>query len=180
MSSTIALVMFAVIIGFIVYLFWRQNRIFDDIQKFYKANGMLYQETPPVEHPFIYTDVKPICSKGNLKPDMPFTFMLGSRAEGAGQSRILHTYIGVFIPNHPRLTDSWLSTWKQKVAERGDNWAQHSGIQPIEKSWGLMGPPENLPIVAKRFDNGIVIAWSGLHIRKVMEARLDELKQTLN
>ena len=179
MSSTIALLMFAVIIGFIVYLFWRQNRIFDDIQAFYKANNMYHQEVPPVEHPFIYNDVNPICSKGNLKQEMPFTFMLGSRSTGAGQSRILHTYIGVFLPDHPRLTDGWLNAWQQKVAERGDNWAQHSGVEPVKKSWGLMGPPENLPIVAKRINNGVLIAWTGLHIRKVFEARLNELKQSL-
>lgn len=180
MSSTIALLMFIALIGFIAFLFWRQNRIFNDIQAFYKDNKMVYQETAPVEHPFIYTSIKPICSKGNLKPDMPFTFMLGSRSEGAGQSRVLHTYIGVFIPDHPRLTDAWLNTWKHKVAERGDNWAQHSDVEPHKKSWGLMGAPEDLPIVAKRINNGVLIAWSGLHIRKVFEARLDELKQTLS
>ncbi|HNB42039.1 MAG TPA: hypothetical protein PLG52_11100, partial [Anaerolineales bacterium] len=64
MSSTIALLMFIALIGFIAFLFWRQNRIFNDIQAFYKDNKMVYQETAPVEHPFIYTSIKPICSKG--------------------------------------------------------------------------------------------------------------------
>lgn len=171
--------MFIVIAGFIGYLFWRQRRIFDEIQVFYKDNNLTYREISPVEHPFIYTDIRPICSQGFLKPGMPYTFILGSRSSGSGQSRTLHTYVGVFLPDHPELTDEWLKKWKQKVAERGDNWAQHSQVEPMKKSWGLFGPPENLPIVAARINNGVLISWSGLHIRKVFDERLRELKESL-
>lgn len=179
MGATIGLSALILIAGLIGFLFWRQRKIFDDIGQFYKDNNLFYRETSPVEHPFIYTDIRPICSQGHLLPDMPFTFILGSRSEGAGQTRILHTYIGVFIPDHPKLSDIWLSSWQKKVAERGDNWAKHSGMEPIEKNWGLMGAPEDLPIVAMRINNGILISWIGLHIRKTFETRLDELKATL-
>jgi hypothetical protein len=171
--------MMIVLAGLIGFLFWRQRRIFNEIQVFYKDSNLTYREKSPVEHPFIYTDINPICSQGFIKPEMPYTFILGSRSTGAGQSRILHTYIGVYLPNHPRLTDEWLQQWKEKVAERGDNWAQHSGVEKMEGKWSLMGPPENLPIVATRINDGVLIAWSGLHIRKVFDARLKELKETL-
>jgi hypothetical protein len=106
---------------------------------------------------------------------MPYTLILGSRTA----NRSLYTYIGIFIPQNPETTDSWLNTWKQKVAERGDNWAQHSGVEKADKKWGLMGPPEHLPIVATRVNNGTMLSWSGLHIRKTIEARINDVLQSL-
>ena len=43
-----------------------------------------------------------------------------------------------------------------------------------------MGPPQTLPIRAARAeDGGVVLAWSGLHLRKVIEARMDDVLATL-
>ncbi len=43
-----------------------------------------------------------------------------------------------------------------------------------------MGPPETLPIRATRVeDGGVVLAWSGLHLRKTIEARIADIRATL-
>lgn len=177
--GTVGCVMLLGIAGFIGFLFYRRKRIFNDIGDFYKENGHIYRETSPVKDPFVYSDAALTCTDATLKEGMPYTLMLGSRTAHSGGSASLYTYIGMYIPNHPALSDDWLKQWKQKVAERGDNWAQHSGVEKAEKSWGLMGAPEELPIVAKRVEGGVLLSWSGLHIRKVIEARIQAVRDSL-
>ncbi len=179
MSLTVAILMFVVIVGLIVFLFWRQNRIFNELGNFYKENKLISRPTSPVERPFVYTDVNLTCNDGLLKPDAPYTLILGTHMVTDGQGTSAYRYIGVFLPLQVQLSDEWLKAWQQKVAQRGDNWAQYSGVEPISKTWGIMGVPENLPIRAMRVNGGIFIGWAGMHMRKVIQARLSELKNTL-
>lgn len=180
MSLTVAMLLLVVIVGLIVFLFWRQNRIFNELGNFYKENKLIFRPISPVEHPFVYTDVKLTCNDGMLKPDTPYTLILGSRLVADGQGTSGYHYIGVYLPPQVQVSDEWLNVWKQKVAERGDNWAQHSGVEATQKNWGVMGPPEHLPIRAIQINNGIFIGWTGLHLRKTIETRLSELITSLS
>lgn len=180
MSSTIALFIFAVIIGSIVYLFWRQNKMSNDLGKFYRENNLIFRETSPLEDPFIFKDVRLVCNDGMLKPETPYTLILGTRIVTDGQGTSAYRYIGVFLPPQVQVSDEWLANWQQKVVERGDAWAKYSGVEPAQKNWGLMGAPEHLPIRAARLNGGVFIGWSGLHSRKNIENRLSELRSTLS
>lgn len=103
---------------------------------------------------------------GKIRSDIPYTLILGTRFSGASETRIQHNYIGFYFPPHESMTDEWLNQWKQKVAERGDN-------------WGIMGAPERLPIRAVRINNGILLAWNGLHLRHTIEARIQDVLDSL-
>ncbi|NWF63858.1 MAG: hypothetical protein HXY38_06075 [Chloroflexi bacterium] len=179
MSSFIAILMLAVILGAIIFLFWRQNRIFNELGNFYKENNLIFQPASPVEHPFMYPDVKLVCSAGMLRPNIPYTLILGTRLVTDGQGTSSYRYIGVYLPPQAQVNDEWLSAWQQKVAERSDQWAQYSGVTAAEKNWGVMGAPEHLPVRAVRVNSGVFIGWSGIHTRKTIEARLNELKTSL-
>jgi hypothetical protein len=48
-------------------------------------------------------------------------------------------------------------------------------VEKIEKSWGSKGAPDNLPIRAARLDNGVILAWNGLHTREQIEARMNDV-----
>ncbi len=176
---SIGIPLLVIIVGVIVYLFWRQNRIFNELGIFYKENNLVFRQSSPLEHPFVYTDTKLVCNDGILKPGIPYTLILGTRVVTDWQGTFSYHYIGVFLPPQVQVSDEWLSAWQRKVAERGDNWAQYSGMEPIKKTWGVMGPPESLPVRAVRANGGVFIGWSGMHMRKVIEARLNELKFTL-
>lgn len=180
MSSTVAILLLVVILGAIIFLFWRQNKIFNDLGDFYKKNNLVLRQSSPVENPFVYSDANLICNDGMLKPGVPYTLILGTRLVTDGQGTSGYRYIGVHLPSQVQVSDEWLNTWKQKVAERGDNWAQHSGVEAAQKNWGVMGPPEHLPIRAVRINNGVFIGWTGLHLRKTIEARLSELTTSLS
>ena len=179
MSSTVAVLLLVAILGVIIILFWRQNKVFNDLGDFYKKNNFVFRQSSPVENPFVYTDVTLTCNDGMLKSGVPYTLILGTRLVTDGQGTSGHRYIGVYLPHQVQVSDERLNTWKQKVAERGDNWAQHSGVQAAKKDWGVMGPPEHLPIRAVRVNNGVFIGWSGLHLRKTIEARLSEIIASL-
>lgn len=179
MSSTVAILLLVVILGVIIFLFWRQNKLFNDLGEFYKENKLVFRQSSPVENPFVYTDATLTCNDGMLKPGVPYTLILGTRLVTDGQGTSGYRYIGVYLPPQVQVSEEWLNTWKQKVAERGDNWAQHSGVEAAKKSWGVMGPPEYLPIRAVRVNNGVFIGWSGLHLRKTIEARLSEIIASL-
>ena len=175
--SCLGLILIAGLIG---YLFYRSRKLMNDMQDFYTQGNYVRRDNPPVENPFVYTDMSfTTSSDGFIKTGMPYTLILGTRYSGAGSSRIQHDYIGFYFPPQVELSDAWLNQWKQKVAERGDNWAQHSGIEKTEKSWGLMGAPEHLPIRAVRINNGVLLAWTGLHLREKIEARMQDVLQSL-
>ena len=168
------------IIGFIGFLFYRQNRLMNELQEFYKQGKYVYREQLPIKNPFVYEDMSFVTSSdGKIRADIPYTLILGTRYSGASQSRIRHDYIGFYFPPHDLLTDEWLDQWKAKVAERGDNWAQHSGVEKLDKSWGLMGAPEHLPIRAVRINNGVLLTWNGLHLRKTIELRIQDVLDAL-
>lgn len=168
------------IAGFIGFLFYRRQKLTDELQDFYNAGNYVSREQVPVANPFVYTDLSFITSSdGKLKADLPYSLILGTRLTGGGQNMIRHDYIGFYFPPHDAMTDEWLNKWKQKVAERGDNWAEHSGVEKTEKNWGLMGAPEHLPIRATRINNGVLLAWTGLHLRKTIEARIKDIVESL-
>jgi hypothetical protein len=180
MVGTISCLALILIAGFIGFLFYRRNQLNNDLQDFYHQNNYVQRERLPVKNPFIYEDLNFITSlDGNLKPDLPYILILGTRTTGGGQDMIRHDYIGFYFPPHASLTDQWLGRWKQKVSERGDNWAQHSDVAKIDKNWGLMGAPEHLPIRALRINNGVLIAWNGLHLRHVIESRIKDVANSL-
>lgn len=168
------------IAGLIGFLFYRRKKLTNELQEFYTKGNYVQRERLPINHPFIYEDLSFTTSlDGKIKPEIPYTLILGTRFTGGGQNMIRHDYIGFYFPPHDSLTDEWLKKWKDKVAERGDNWAEHSGIEKIDKNWGIMGTPEHLPIRATRINNGVLLAWSGLHLRHVIEARIKDVLDSL-
>jgi hypothetical protein len=180
MNGTIGCLGLAAIAGFIGYLFYRRKKISDDLQDFYKQGAYIRREQPPLEYPFVDRCLAFVnSSDGFLKEGMPYTLMLGTKFSGAGKTSRQEDYIGFYIRAHPQLTDEWLNGWKQKVVERGDGWAKHSGMQQVEKSWGLMGAPNKLPIRAARMSEGILLAWIGLHLRKQIEERINDVLASL-
>lgn len=181
MTSNIGCIGLVLIAGFIGYLFYRRKQIFKDLQLFYQEGNYVRRNESPVPDPFVYKDLAfNICSDGFIKKDMPYTLMLATRFTGAGKTRIQHDYIGFYFPVQVQLNDEWLNLWKQKVAERGDGWAQHSGVEPIKKSWGLRSIPESLPFRATRIADGTLIAWMGLHNRKNIETHIKDILDSLN
>jgi hypothetical protein len=180
MTGTIGCIGLVAIAGFIGFLFYRRKKLMDDLQNFYKEGNYTNRAGTPVPHPFVHEMSYIVNSDGSLKPGVPYTLMLGTQFSGAGQSRRQDDYIGFYFPPQVQLSDAWLNAWQDKVAERGDGWAKHSNREPLKKSWGLMGPPQTLPIRAARMeDGGVVLAWSGLHLRKVIEARIADVLATL-
>lgn len=180
MSGEIGCLGLILIAGFIGFLFYRRKKLENALQAFYKQGNYVQREKLPITNPFVYEDLNFVTSlDGKLKADMPYTLILGTRITGGGQNMIRHDYIGFYIPPHASLSDEWLGQWKAKVAERGDNWAQHSGVEKQDKSWGLMGVPEHLPLRAIRINNGVLLAWSGLHLRHVIESRIKDVLQSL-
>jgi hypothetical protein len=175
MTSNIGCFGLLLIFGFIVYLFIRRRKLTNELQAFFNEGHYLRRDQCPVPNPFVYTDAHVGCSDGELKPGMPYTLILGSRMTGAGKTASLHTFIGFYFPQQVNLSDEWLAGWKQKVAERGDAWAEGSGVEKMKKSWGLMGAPDKLPIRAIRVNDGVLIAWIGLHLRKQIEERIQDV-----
>jgi len=181
MAGEIGCFALIVIAGLIGYLFYRRKQLINELKEFYREGNYIKRESLPISNPFIYDDMTFITSlNGNLKPDMPYTLILGTRVTGGGKNMLQNDYIGFYIPPHASLSDEWLGQWKEKVAQRGDNWAQHSGAESEEKNWGIMGAPEHLPIRAVRINNGILLAWNGLHLRHTIEARIQDVLESLN
>lgn len=169
------------IAGFIGFLFYRRKKLINELKEFYREGNYIKRESLPITNPFIYDDMTFITwLDGNLKSDMPYTLILGTRVTGGGKNMIQYDYIGFYFPPHASLTDEWLGQWKEKVAERGDNWAEHSGIEKIDKNWGLLGAPEELPIRAVRVNNAVLLAWTGLHLRKTIEARMQDVLESIS
>lgn len=175
--SCFALILIVVFIG---YLFYRRKKLINELKTFYQEGNYIQREQLPIPNPFIYDDMTFITSlDGKLKPDMPYTLILGTRVTGGGKNMLQNDYIGFYFPPHDSMTDEWLNQWKEKVTERGDNWAEHSGVEKIDKNWGIMGAPEYLPIRAVRINNGILLAWNGLHLRHTIESRIQDVLETL-
>jgi hypothetical protein len=180
MAGEIGCIGLILIAGFIGFLFYRRRKLMNELQDFYKTGNYIRRESLPVENPFVYTDMSfTTASDGKIKADLPYSLILGTRVTGGGKNMIRHDYIGFYFPPEVELNDEWLNKWKEKVAERSDNWAQHSGVEKIDKRWGLMGAPEHLPIRAIRINNGVLLAWTGLHLRKTIEARMKDVIESL-
>lgn len=190
MPLSVALIGAVAIIGLIVFLAVRSNRLFAERDKFFAERSLVERSDCPAElgHPFVYDDLRSrICYDGPLSPQRPlrFTFVLGTRqregAAGPGYKSVIDQYVGAYLPSASlKLDDAWLTAWQKKVAERGDGWAKQTGLPVSERGHGLMGPPESMPIRAVRTrDGGVFIAWHCMHLRDRFEKRLAELLETL-
>jgi len=177
----VSIVLAALVVASIVYLYFRDRQMIGGLKEFLKEGKYKLQVQLPIKSPFIYEKLSRVTSyNGWLKPDMPYTLILGIRTTGSGkEDRISYQYIGFYFPPQAQLSDEWLDGWKKKVAERGDNWAARSGMEKTEKNWGSKGAPDNLPIRAARLDGGVILAWNGLHIRDHVQARIDDVLASL-
>lgn len=190
MPLPVALLLLLAVFGTIVFLFVRSHRLRVDRERFLEERGLHLRSHCPKEvtHPFVYEDLLACsCYEGPLDPQRPlrFVLILGSRqsqgSAGPGQPPVIDFYIGAYLPSASiKLDDAWLNLWQQRVAERGDGWAQRTGLPVPSRDHGLLGPKESLPIRAVRTqEGGVLIAWQGLHLRDRLEKRLAELVDTL-
>jgi hypothetical protein len=182
MIIDLSIVLAAMVIASVIYLYFRDRMMIGGLKDFLRAGKYKLQVQPPLKAPFIYENLSRVTSyNGWLKPEMPYTLILGIRITGNGnQDRISYQYIGFYFPPQVELSDEWLEGWRKKVAERGDNWAAKSGIEKIEKNWGSKGAPDSLPIRAARVENGgVILAWNGLHNTDHIEARINDVLASL-
>lgn len=190
MPLYVALLLLVAVIGSIVFLFRRTSNLHAQRDRFFAERSLVERSDCPAEvgHPFVYDDLRTrICYDGPLSPQRPlrFTLILGTRqregAVGPGYKAVTDHYVGAYLPSASlKLDDAWLKDWQKRVVERGDGWAKQTGLPVPERSHGLMGPPESMPIRAVRTrDGGVLIAWHCMHLRDRFEKRLAELIETL-
>jgi len=177
----VSIVLFALIIASVTFLYLRDRQMIDGLRDFLKRGKYRLRVEPPIKTPFIYDNLYKITSyEGYLRPDLPYTLILGIRATGKGQERLLYHYVGFYFPKQVELSETWLQGWRAKVAERGDNWAAKNGIEPTEKTWGSKGAPDQLPIRAERIENGgVILAWNCLHTSAAIEERIQDFLASL-
>jgi hypothetical protein len=176
----VSIVLAALVVASVVYLYFRDRQMIGGLKEFLTEGKYKLQVQPPIKKPFVYETLSRVTSyNGWLKPELPYTLILGARATGEGKERILYYYIGFYFPPQVKLSDEWLNGWKHKVAERGDSWAAKSEVEKIEKSWGSKGAPDNLPIRAARVDGGVILAWNGLHTKDHVEERINDVLASL-
>ena len=176
----VSIVLAALVGASITYLYFRDREMIGGLKEFLKEGKYKLRVQPPIKAPFVYEKLAMITSyDGWLKSEMPYTLILGIRATGEGKDVISYQYVGFYFPPQVKLGDEWLNAWKQKVAERGDHWAAKSGMEKVEKAWGSKGIPDNLPIRAARIDDGVMLAWNGLHNREHVEARINDILVSL-
>src|SRR5690606_32225049 len=180
--AEIGLFALIVIVILVISLLYRRKQLINELRSFYQEGNYVKRDRLPITNPFVHDDMTFITSlDGHLREDLPYTLILGTRVTSGGKNMSQNDYIGFFIPHHEALTDKWLAGWKEKVAERGDeHWAKHSSVKAVEKNWGIMGPPEELPIRAVKVDDGILLAWNGLHLRHTIEARIKDVLESLD
>ncbi len=176
----ISIVLATLIVASIAYLYFRDRQMVGGLKEFLKEGKYKLRVHPPVKAPFVYEKLFKITSyDGQIKPNLPYTLILGIRMTGTGKDSISYSYIGFYFPPQAQISDEWLNGWKTKVAERGDSWAGKSDVEKFEKNWGSKGAPDNLPIRAARVDGGIILAWNGLHTSEHIEARINDVLASL-
>jgi len=176
----VSIVLAALVVASVVYLYFRDRQMIGGLKEFLKEGKYKLRVQPPIKAPFIYEKLSKTASyDGWLKPDMPYSLILGMRTTGSGKDSIFYQYLGFYFPPQVNLSDEWLDGWKQKVAERNDSWASKSGVEKIENNWGSKGIPDNLPIRAARVDGGVILAWNGLHAKEHVEARISDILASL-
>ncbi len=192
MPLLVALLLLFAVMGSLVYLIRRTQRLDADFDRFMQQRKFSALASCPVdvEHPFVYSNLR-TCEayQGPLSPGVAgspiWVLILGSRqregAIGGGNKIIVDRYVGIYLPSRSLTLDhAWLLDWQKKVAERGDGWAKQTGLHVTEREHGLLGPPESMPIRAVRTkDGGVLVAWHCLHLADRLEKRLTELAQTL-
>src|SRR5262249_44260203 len=94
----------------------------------------------PVPAPFVEPSAVVLdCWDGKLPGGRPFVLIFGTEPGSRAQ---VANYIGIWLPPGPDLTDDWLLRWKQRVADRGDWWAQRAGVPAPRRTHLFVGPPE--------------------------------------
>jgi hypothetical protein len=180
MLINFSIILTALVIASITYLYFRDRQMIGGLKEFLKEGKYKLNVQPPLKAPFVYEKIFKITSyEGWIKPEMPYTLILGIRMTGKGKDSISYQYIGFYFPPQVNFSDEWLNGWKHKVAERGDNWAAKSEVEKVEKVWGSKGIPDNLPIRAARVDGGVILAWNGLHTKEHVEARIHDVLASL-
>ncbi len=177
----ISIVLATLIIASIVYLYFRDRQMISGLKEFLKKGGYKLRVQPPIKTPFTYEQLARITSyDGRLKPDLPYTLILGTRITGEGKESVSYYYVGFYFAPQTKLSDEWLQGWERKVAERGDRWAVKSNAEKVEANWGSKGAPDHLPIRAARVDGGgIILAWNGLHTGAHIEERINDILASL-
>jgi hypothetical protein len=111
----------------------------------------------PVPEPFVERSAVVLgCWDGKLPSGRAFILIFGTEPGSRAQ---VANYIGIWLPPGPDLTDAWLTRWKERVAARGDFWAERSGVPAAHRTHLFVGPPESEPIRADRAEDGVLIAW---------------------
>jgi hypothetical protein len=134
----------------------------------------------PIPDPFVEPAVAVVdCYDGRLGNGRAVTLIVGtergSRAEVA-------SYLGFYLPPAADLGDAWLSTWKRRVADRGDWWARRTGLPDSTRRHWFFGPAETVPVRADRTgDGGVILAWRlvTLPSRDKVERRMREIAASL-
>ncbi len=175
-----SIILAALVIASIAYFYFRDRQMIGGLKDFLKEGKYKLRIQSPINAPFVYEKLLRITNyDGWMKPDMPYTLILGTRVTGEGKDRVFYHYVGFYFPPQVKLSDEWLNGWKRKVAERGDKWAAKSDVEKSEKNWGNKGAPDNLPIRAARVNGGVILAWNGLHTREQIEARINDALASL-
>jgi hypothetical protein len=118
----------------LVFSVWRDRRLSEELQILLREHNFKPRESRSIPAPFVYERLDHlVCFDGDLRPGMPITLLLGTRRTGIDKHRITYYYTGIYFPPQVQLNDHWLERWKRMVAERGDDWAVHSGVQKTEK-----------------------------------------------
>lgn len=176
----VSIVLATLVITSIVYLYFRDRQMIGGLKEFLKTGKYKLRVQLPIKTPFIYEKLYKVTSyDGWIKPNLPYTLILGTRTTETGKDRVFYHYIGFYFPPQTELSDEWLRGWKNKVAERGDSWAAKSDVEKIEKIWGSKGAPDNLPIRAAFINDGVILAWNGLHTSEHIEARIHDVLASL-
>lgn len=176
----VIIVLATLIVASVAYLYFRDRQMIGGLKDFLKEGKYKLRVQPPIKSPFVYEHITKITSyDGWMKTEIPYTLILGLRVTGTGEDSISYQYIGFYFPQQMQLSDEWLQGWQYKVAERGDHWAAKSNMEKVEKNWGSKGIPDNLPIRAARVDDGVILAWNGLHTKEHVEARINDVLASL-
>lgn len=123
----------------------------------------------PVPAPFVEPSAVVLdCWDGKLPGGRPFVLIFGTEPGSRAQ---VANYIGIWLPPGPDLTDDWLLRWKQRVADRGDWWAQRAGVPAPRRTHLFVGPPEGVPVRADRAEGGALLVWKLITLPSVDKVR---------
>ncbi len=123
----------------------------------------------PVPEPFVERSAVVLdCWDGKLPGGRPFVLIFGTEPGSRAQ---VASYIGIWLPQGPDLTEAWLVRWNERVADRGDWWAQRAGVPAPHRTHLFIGPPESVPVRADRAEGGVLLVWRLVTLPSVDKVR---------